>query len=1258
MPTPDDIPVTAPGSDEIPDLLAKYLGNQVAGGYAGLAHAASTGVSKLAQGNNLFSALDSAANAGADAVRNTHPFQYRPSADLVNTVGAVGNFLRPAAKPASDAASYISHKVGSVTDPILQSAGEVDPRLAGVVGAAGDVALNFGLPGEAALGVGSDLLKGAGRGAADLLAQYGERAPMTPEALAKLQQNARLGQASGQGGGVLPMAANGKTMDLYHWSNHDNLPVIDPAMYGTGIKGAEASRVLDDTGELPATPLRSYYYDNPKSREPGLGANQYKVRVSGIYDAGKDPMGLFARAEEKFTNPPTARFNPGAFDQDAAFNWFENQVKKSGYTGIHYPDQNAAVVFRKVATDNAAPAAGPRVAKKIQSNSQYARQRGAIDLGGEGDELPPEIEAAASPGAAEAIANKINTPDELGNKGISYHPATGNQPQEGHAVSLYKEREHSVPGDVTPTQVQNYINDNRDIFAKDPSAHFGAWYNPKDGKTYLDISSVHPDRDTALHHADLNDQDAIFDFANKQSTYLKDVPPHEIAAAHFMHPEDPGVDKESRKNLVTMLRDNLEPDEFARLKQKGWLDDMDKRQFDSDMGISTNPDEIAAMAHAGLAKKGWYENSAAALRHIFQDDAPRFGALLSAFSPQTSVEDNLTNALRIWKAWNAEGRPQDPAMISHIMGQNVLGDKGDKSVMDAWRNNGIEALTHPDPANLQLSGPKVNSFAANLRGELNKITNDSWQALASRVPQTDFSGHGISGMDRMKPTGKLLKSGEPAMAPVGGEGPGYLFQNAQTRAAAKKLTEETGINWTPANVQEGMWSYIKTLVEARRENMASGADLHQLHNLYDDKDIGNTPDFGKLLKEDPNYSELLRDAGYGHQLDTIDSAAHVGPQITRQSYQGEVYRKQDLKNALAGIERDLNMDPATKLPHQMPAFQKWNNYGGIKPVSREYRQPLDLVHATHSDFDAFDPERSDFGVHLGTPDASNARVSGEEAAGAPRSMPVYARIKNPIRLMDNAGQWQPDRMAKQMLNSGVLTPAEYNSVDGIYKDNTLFASNGFRGVDEIARKQLMDLMKKKGYDAVSYMNRFEGIPDSAWAEYLKNNAGNPSTFQQMQDAKYKFQTGATDEQFKQAFPMATESYMVWDPTQIKSKFNRGTWSPTDPHIGKAAGGLVKKYADGGQVSPDPAAKTSPDPAAGAAPRAQQPPPVPRVRGGLPKANTAFGTRQVFINGRPYTVSADPEQEARAVAAFKRLEAQQKNDALQRQKQVSPPAPPQ
>ena len=44
-------------------------------------------------------------------------------------------------------------------------------------------------------------------------------------------------------------------------------------------------------------------------------------------------------------------------------------------------------------------------------------------------------------------------------------------------------------------------------------------------------------------------------------------------------------------------------------------------------------------------------------------------------------------------------------------------------------------------------------------------------------------------------------------------------------------------------------------------------------------------------------------------------------------------------------------------------------------------------------------------------------------------------------------------------------------------------------------------------------------------------------------------------------------WVAFEPTQIKSTMNRGTFDPTDPHISKARGGLVKKYAEGGPVVP-------------------------------------------------------------------------------------------
>ena len=73
--------------------------------------------------------------------------------------------------------------------------------------------------------------------------------------------------------------------------------------------------------------------------------------------------------------------------------------------------------------------------------------------------------------------------------------------------------------------------------------------------------------------------------------------------------------------------------------------------------------ETAASARAGRAKLGWYRRSKQALDIVFGQDAPRFTALLAALSPQTSVESNLQNALQVWTAWVAAGRPQNVAAI-------------------------------------------------------------------------------------------------------------------------------------------------------------------------------------------------------------------------------------------------------------------------------------------------------------------------------------------------------------------------------------------------------------------------------------------------------------------------------------------------------------------------------------------------------------------------------------------------------------------
>ena len=258
--------------------------------------------------------------------------------------------------------------------------------------------------------------------------------------------------------------------------------------------------------------------------------------------------------------------------------------------------------------------------------------------------------------------------------------------------------------------------------------------------------------------------------------------------------------------------------------------------------------EFAAAALGGQAKRGWYRKSTQAIVDVFGGDAPRFAALLAATSPQTSVENNLINALNIWKNWTAAGRPTDRQAILKVMGASVMGNKGEDSVLDAWVNNSVRALTSPSPENLVISGPKVNSFMLNLRGFVNEVTNDAWMANFALVDQVIFKGS------------------LNAMGTDPGKGPGYLAMSARVRAAARYLTKLTGETWTPAEVQETVWSWAKTLYELqeRQGESRTALEILQAGDLTDDA-IASTPDFATLLNNG-TYRQILVEAGYGDAL--------------------------------------------------------------------------------------------------------------------------------------------------------------------------------------------------------------------------------------------------------------------------------------------------------------------------------------------------------------------------------------------------------
>ena len=236
-----------------------------------------------------------------------------------------------------------------------------------------------------------------------------------------------------------------------------------------------------------------------------------------------------------------------------------------------------------------------------------------------------------------------------------------------------------------------------------------------------------------------------------------------------------------------------------------------------------SPEEYEAAARAGIAKKGWYKNSGAAIKTVFGDDTPTFTGVLAAMSPQQSVSANLDMAIHFFGKWIAAGRPEDEAGILKVL------DSVPKGSFEAYRNNTVRAIqgnplvdwlgTGKDAG----SGYKVESFRQNLLGEMDYSTNDTWvQKFIGKLSDSYFGSKGR-----------------------------YLASDARTRQVAQQM------GWSVAEVQETVWSWIKTLLEQTPSNVKLEEGLKGLsHEL-----IGQDADFAQLLR-DPKIVQRLSEYGY------------------------------------------------------------------------------------------------------------------------------------------------------------------------------------------------------------------------------------------------------------------------------------------------------------------------------------------------------------------------------------------------------------
>lgn len=312
------------------------------------------------------------------------------------------------------------------------------------------------------------------------------------------------------------------------------------------------------------------------------------------------------------------------------------------------------------------------------------------------------------------------------------------------------------------------------------------------------------------------------------------------------------------------------------------------KEFSQLLDVLPRAKQLAAVAKAGSAKKGWYRASTQALMDVFGDDAPRFAALLAALSPQTSVEMNLINTLNTWKNWTAAGRPTGADDIRKIMGQSVAGTKGDDSVLEAWANNASRALSSNDLSKLTLSGPKVDSFYRNLADDVYRVTNDAWMASGLGVDQGLFSG---------SPTALQLSRGDPGLTP------GYIATSARMREAGQMG------NMFPSEAQETTWSYFMPLYEMQAETGMPAREILQ-RGLLDESRIRGTPDFSSLLRV-PKYGDILESAGYGERLGGLK--AYQWPQLSIDLSLPEQRELERVARRLEGLKEGRERESRAKI---------------------------------------------------------------------------------------------------------------------------------------------------------------------------------------------------------------------------------------------------------------------------------------------------------------------------------------------------------
>lgn len=384
-------------------------------------------------------------------------------------------------------------------------------------------------------------------------------------------------------------------------------------------------------------------------------------------------------------------------------------------------------------------------------------------------------------------------------------------------------------------------------------------------------------RDWKVNPPKENDSYIAFDNAQIMPAFSQD------AKARFLPATDakvaiPGkglVDPRETRSYKNMVK-HLTPAEADKIRKDTAQDMLDiYNELPADEDFET-------AAKAGSIKKGWYKRAADSLQFIFGDDTERFVGLVAAMSPQQSVQENLRMSFKVWADWLDAGRPLETDKLTDIVERHArIPSRVPNSVRAIQGYSDANDLNKAVDKDAKLSGFKVESFRRNLLGDLTPSTNDTWMAQFANIDQALF-----------------------------GTKSGYLAFNVKIRKVADKL------DMKPAEVQETVWSFFKTLTEAT--TVATPAK-EVLRNLTE-SDILRTPEFHEQILTDPQVRAQLERLGFTG-FDSL--AGNSNPVIARPGSLADIVVQEGGERRRVVLDRIANRvqklkDAENAVPQPMP----------------------------------------------------------------------------------------------------------------------------------------------------------------------------------------------------------------------------------------------------------------------------------------------------------------------------------------------------